>query len=118
MQLKKNLQSFFNSASLTTATNIEAARSYMLFGGPGTGLDNPSIHLDAVLAKSCILNTINFFLLSQILHSSFDHFVFSSINVSLTGLLVLLLGGRNSSSLLGDFDGGPERDWSILWPVC
>ena len=77
MQLKKNLQSFFNSASLTTATNIEAARSYMLFEGPGTGLDNPSIHLDVVLAKSCITNTLNFFLLSQILHSSFDHFVFS-----------------------------------------
>ena len=118
MQLKNNVQSFFSSASHTTATNIEAARSYMLLEGPGTGVGQPSIHLDAVLAKSCISNTINFFLLSQILHSSFDHFVFSSINVSLTGLLVLLLGGRNSSSLLGDFDGGPERDWSILWPVC
>ena len=42
MQLKNNLQSFFSSASHTTATNIEAARSYMLLEGPGTGLDNPA----------------------------------------------------------------------------
>ena len=53
-QGKKNVARFFGSKSHLTATEIEAARINMFLEGPGTGLANPSIHLDAVLAKSRI----------------------------------------------------------------
>ena len=53
IQFSKNLQGFFGSASCTTTAKIETVWN-MPHGGSGEGLLNPSIHLDAVLAK---LNT-------------------------------------------------------------
>ena len=55
IQLKENLQGFFDSAFVTTATKIKA-RQNLPSEGPGTGLANPSIHLDAVLAKLHYVN--------------------------------------------------------------
>ena len=55
IQLKENLQGFFDYAFVTTATKIKA-RQNLPSEGPGTGLANPSIHLDAVLAKLHYVN--------------------------------------------------------------
>ena len=40
-----------------TVKELEAVRNNIPLEGPGTGLANPSIHLDAVLAKSRIVSS-------------------------------------------------------------
>ena len=51
------LRSFFGFASHITVKELEAARNNIPLEGSDTGLANPSIHLDAVLAKSRIVSS-------------------------------------------------------------